>query len=129
MMISLIKQYRHQLRRECGRRVTLLSLLSREAVDKQLTHRGFHSSLPTALSRHTGSKALEPSYRSPSKKQMKRHVRKLERQSSVKDHRQERIKATQLNRFMDSPQLKEYLDDMGSKYVCICVPSIYLLPV
>jgi hypothetical protein len=112
MMISLIKQ--HQRLRECGRRVKLLSLLS-GAADK----RGFHSSLPTALSRHTGSKALEPSYRTPSKKQMKRHVRKLERLSLEKDHRQERIKTTQLNRFMDSPQLMEYMDDMGRKYVCL----------
>ena len=110
MMISLMMKHHHQLCREGGRRVTLLSLLSR-------AERGFHSSLPAALSRHTGSKALEPSYRPPSKKQMKRHVRKLGRQSLVKDHRQERIKATQLNRFMDSPQLKEYMDDMGSKYV------------
>jgi len=96
----------HQIWRECGRRIR--PLLSAAAV------RGFHTS-QVSLARHTGSKALEPSYRTPSKKQMKRHVRKLGRQSLVVDHRQERIKATQLNQFMDSPKLQEYMDDMSSK--------------
>ena len=82
----------------------------------QLTfNKEYHATL--AVLRKSGSKALEPKFRPPSKKQAKRKARQLQQDAKVVDHKRERLKIQHAKDQFNSQEMKEFIEDLRERYL------------
>lgn len=74
----------------------------------------FHTSAYTL--RKSGSSALEPKPRPPSKKQAKRHKKKVEREAKKKvDHKAEKLKMDHLDAQFNSKEMQEFIEGLRNR--------------
>ena len=93
-----------------------------------MKQRGFHSSSSILLGRKTGSSALDPAPRQPSKKQQKRRTRRLERdewRAKVGNPAADRLRMNNLMEQMEAPETKEFLLGLSDK--CVTFSPLFVV--
>lgn len=73
----------------------------------------FHSS--SLMCRKTGSKALEPEARMPSKKQAKRKAREESRSDAKVDHKQLYLKKEHMQQQFESDEMTAFMNDLRTR--------------
>lgn len=74
----------------------------------------FHTS--SFVCRKTGSKALEPAARMPSKKQAKRKAREEGRSDAKVDHKQLYLKKEHMKEQFESDEMTAFMTDLRARY-------------
>jgi hypothetical protein len=82
------------------------------------------STIPSAACFHTtswvgrksGSMALEPKARPPSKKQMKRKAREIKREATIVDSKTDQLKTTHIGEQFHSEEMEYFMEDVRERY-------------